>query len=116
MKVSIHIIYILVLSSISVIAQTEEGSIIGNVSAQNNPAEFMKIILEGTSLGATTDAGGNFKIVNVPYGKYKMQFSGIGYTTYKTTVTVNNSKPVQLNVSMLEDVNQLNEVMVVSGT
>jgi outer membrane receptor for ferrienterochelin and colicins len=116
MKRLIRIIYSFVLVANAAMAQTEKGSINGKVSVQNSPAAFMNIILIETTLGATTDANGNYQITNIPFGKYQIQFSGVGYATYKTTVTLSSAKPVLLNVTLQEDVSQLNEVMVVSGT
>jgi outer membrane receptor for ferrienterochelin and colicins len=97
------------------VAQTK-GSLEGRAVSNNNPAEFLNIVLIGTTIGTSTDANGKYKIANIPFGTYQVQFSGIGYTTRKTSITINNNSPTQLNVTLEEDVSQLQEVVVVSGS
>ena len=92
------------------------GSIEGTVKLNSNPAEFVNVSLTGTTIGTSTDVNGKFSLVNIPFGKHQLQFSGIGYISKKVTVTINSISPVQLNVALEEDVSQLQEVVVISGS
>ncbi|HEX2866927.1 MAG TPA: TonB-dependent receptor [Ignavibacteriales bacterium] len=69
------------------------GKIMGKVQdkATGEAVGFANVILEGTSLGAATDADGNFVVLNIPPGLYSVTASYIGYQ--KTTV-----KDVRVNV------------------
>lgn len=46
------------------------------------------IFIEGHKLRALTDARGNYKILNVPYGKYILKVSSIGYETFFQSIDV----------------------------
>ncbi|MCU7493883.1 MAG: TonB-dependent receptor [Ignavibacteria bacterium] len=59
--------------------------------ATGEPVPYANVVLEGTSLGAATDADGNFVVLNIPPGLYSVTASYIGYQ--KTTV-----KDVRINV------------------
>ena len=116
MKFRLLRIWLLFVGLTSAEAQIDKGGIVGKVLSQNNPAEFMNVALVGTALGTTTDGNGNFRLTNVPFGKYRIQCSGVGYVTYKTSIIINSTKPVNLSISLQEDVSQLEEVVVISGT
>jgi len=60
------------------------------------------------SSGAVTNAYG-FYSINVPSGTYELNVSFVGYKTQ--TQTVELTKPLRLNLSLLED-NQLDEVVI----
>lgn len=113
MKLS-YLLYIILCSFPLVIkGQSQNGSIHGQVTDQDGVAEFINVFIVGTQMGSTTDADGRYLISNVPYGKHQVQFSGIGYTTSRLTVTV--SGETTINHKLQEDISQLDEV-VVTGT
>ncbi len=62
------------------------GKIAGRVTDRENgqPLPGVGVMLEGTTLGASTGADGFYTILNVPPGTYTLRFSMIGYT--KTAV------------------------------
>ena len=68
-------------------------------------------------IGSVTDANGNFRIENVPVGR---QFFVVQYVGYKpvtlSNVLVTAGKEVVLNIKMEESVEQLEEIVVTSGT
>lgn len=68
-------------------AQTS-GKIAGTVvDAENNePLPGVNVIVQGTTLGAATNAEGYFAILNVPPGSYTLKATFIGYAAY----TINN--------------------------
>lgn len=59
------------------------GKIAGRVTdAQTGePIVGANIIIEGTYLGAASDLNGNYAIINVPPGVYKVKASAVGYKT-----------------------------------
>lgn len=71
----------------TVIAGTT-GKIVGTVkdSDTEEPLIGVNIVLEGTSLGSSTDPEGYYSIINVPPGVYQMKVFYISYST----VTVEN--------------------------
>ncbi len=57
------------------------GKIAGKVTdaETNDPLPSVNVILEGTTLGAITDLDGNYVILNVPPGVYRLVSNLIGY-------------------------------------
>ena len=57
------------------------GKIMGRVidSQTQGPLIGVNIIIEGTTLGAASDAQGNFVIINIPPGTFSVKASMIGY-------------------------------------
>ena len=66
--------------SVSLIAGTT-GKIAGKVTdaETGQPLPSVNVLIEGTSMGAATNADGSYAILNVPPGTYKIRFSMIGY-------------------------------------
>ncbi len=59
------------------------GKISGLVTEQGSggPLIGCNVLVDGTSMGAATDADGYYNILNVPPGLYTLRFSMIGYQT-----------------------------------
>ena len=74
----------------------------------NMPIPGVNVIVKNTTNGVATDFDGNFTISDVASGS-TLVFSYLGYITQEVIVT-NNSK---LNITLAEDVAQLNEVVVI---
>ncbi|MBT1698510.1 TonB-dependent receptor [Fulvivirgaceae bacterium PWU4] len=81
----------------------------GKVSADDGEAlPGVNVIVDGTSIGTTTDASGQYTL-SVGSPNAVLVFSFIGYTTQR--VAVDNKTVV--NVTLLPDIQTLNEVVVV---
>lgn len=79
------------------------GKIMGKVLDANlgEGIPFANVMIDGTSLGASSDADGNYVILNIPPGKYNVTASYIG--TQKVTtkgVSVNVGFTTQLNIKL----------------
>lgn len=97
------------------LGQSAGGHLIGKVVSGNQPVEFLNVSIPGTTYGATTDSLGRYSIKNIPTGEQVIQFSAIGYQTLKRKVNILAGQSLTLNVSLVEDVSQLDAV-VVTGT
>lgn len=84
---------------------TLKGTVTGK--SDNMPIPGVNIIIVNSTKGATTDFDGNFQL-EVKKGDV-LQFSYVGYATQ--SVTIDNQQT--LNVSLAEDANSLDEVVVV---
>lgn len=71
------------------------------------------IVLKGTSIGTITNEYG-FYSLTAPKGKYQLIVSYIGYKTIETQIELN--KNIKFNSELSEDSNQLEEVVVNSGS
>jgi outer membrane receptor protein involved in Fe transport len=80
-------------------AQTH-GKIAGRVTDAENgqPLPGVDVMIEGTSMGASTNADGYYTILNAPPGTFTVKFSIIGYT--KTSV-----KDVRVVIDLTSTVN-----------
>jgi hypothetical protein len=67
----------------------------------------VNVIVKGTSVGTTSDVGGNYTI-SMPDGSSVLVFSFIGYASQEVEVGTRSN----IDVAMAEDVQQLSEVVV----
>ncbi|WP_293713688.1 carboxypeptidase-like regulatory domain-containing protein [uncultured Parabacteroides sp.] len=83
-------------------------------SKSNTPIEYATIsILRNPSLGTVTDSLGEFCIKDVPVGRYNIQTSYMGYhTNIVNEILVTSSKEIYLDISLNENMQQLNEIVV----
>jgi hypothetical protein len=88
-----------------------EGRVFDEIN--NEPIIGATIVIQGTSIGTTTDLDGNFKLDNLSPGLYNIQISYLGYQT-KTIfeLQVTNAVPVRLNIGMSESAVTLETVEV----
>ncbi|MCI0493862.1 TonB-dependent receptor [candidate division KSB1 bacterium] len=82
-KSSVKMLFgILIITLLSIMAAYggTTGKITGRVTDKNGqPLPGSNVILVGTNLGAATDLGGYFNVINIPPGNYQVRFSFIGY-------------------------------------
>jgi hypothetical protein len=82
MKTSIYLLLFLVCCQ-QLFSQTMlKGTVIGEDSRQ--PLPSVSVYLNNTSLGTTTNEQGQFILKNVPYGKYRLIATSVGYETFDT--------------------------------
>ncbi|MBJ6367011.1 SusC/RagA family TonB-linked outer membrane protein [Snuella sedimenti] len=105
MKRNQLILLLLLLSIFSVTAQNTISGIV--TDASNIPLPGVNVIVKGTTQGVSTDFDGNFIIQ--ASSKDVLEFSYVGFITQSVTVGANAT----INVSLQEDVAQLNEVVVI---
>jgi outer membrane receptor protein involved in Fe transport len=88
----------------SVVAGTS-GKIAGRVVEKGkDPLVSVNVVVVGTALGAVTDLEGYYTILNVPAGRYQVQFRLVGYRTVSVReVQVTADKTTKLDASMEED-------------
>lgn len=114
------IIFTLIITAITakVFAQ-KSGTITGQVKDRNTQETLIgaTVLLEGTSLGAQTDAEGRFKITNIPPKSYNVVAQYVGYkpkTIYNVVVTTGNI--LNYTIELEPESKNLNEVVVQSRT
>jgi hypothetical protein len=74
--------------------------------AAGEPIPGANVLVKGTTIGTTTDAGGRYSLT-LPHTNATLVVSFVGYTSHETIVT----QP-EMNMQLNEDAQQLNEVMV----
>jgi hypothetical protein len=102
----------------SSLLSAQSSFIAGKVSEvpDNNPLGYITVVLQGTSLGATTDTLGNFKIPSVPPGLYNVECIALGYKkfiAFEVEVTVD--RPAFINIQLEPEVLQTGTVEISSS-
>jgi TonB-dependent starch-binding outer membrane protein SusC len=77
-------------------------------AANGSALPGVNVVVKGTTVGAITDASGNYTL-QLPDATARIQFSFIGYVTYEVAFT----GQLTLNVSLQAETTQLSEVVVV---
>lgn len=99
----------LILGNLTAPLYAQNRTVSGQVKDGKGEALFGAFVVQaGTNNGAATDLDGNYSI-SVPQGEVTLQFQFIGYLTQEVVVPAGQSK---LNVTLQEDVNLMDEVVV----
>lgn len=110
----------LLLYSIALHAQTTQtirGSVTDNITNAPLIGVNVVVISAESLLGSATDADGNYRINGVPLGRHTLKVSYIGYEEqYIPNVVVTAGKEVILNITLTENVSQLNTVVVTANS
>ena len=74
----------------SLLAAQSSGTVRGHVTdaATSRAIAEAQVLVEGTRLGAVTNASGDYTISNVPAGPRRVTVRRIGYEPFSTTVNV----------------------------
>ena len=88
--------------------------ITGKVSNKSGiPAESLSVIVKGTKYGTVTDNTGNYKLTApLKAGKYSLVFSGIGFRSLESELTVGTGSEYTMDAQLVEQVSKLDEVVV----
>jgi len=93
------------------------GSVQGNITdaANAQPLANVQVRIEGTALGALSDAAGRYTVANVPTGRRVVIARRIGYAETRREVDVSSGASATADFSMTATATTLGEV-VVTGT
>ena len=83
-------------------------------STEKETVDFATVYLKGTSFGGATDEKGQYRI-KAPAGEYTLVVSAVGYQTLEKPVTLGDEERLVLNLTIRPDIQQLEEVVVVSS-
>ncbi|MCB0262508.1 MAG: TonB-dependent receptor [Calditrichaeota bacterium] len=98
-------LFLLMLITGYLAAQDAVGNIHGKITdvETRQPLAGVNVILEGLSLGAATDAAGNFQITGVPVGVHTISADYIGYQKIsRTDVVVRGGRITFVNIELAE--------------
>lgn len=98
-------------------AAVGQGTVTGTIidASDGSPLPGVNVIVQGTTIGASTNADGRYEITNVPSGTQQIEARFLGYRSVTKDVTVENGETVELNFELSESAINLDEV-VVTGT
>jgi len=105
--------FIALLTSLSAYCQI--GTITGTVTNGKETIPAATIIISPLGKTLVADANGYYEIKEVPFGNYEIICSAVGLKTTRKKITVNTATPVVANITLPEDAQALEEV-VITGT
>ena len=114
-----RVFLLILLTSLAVLVEAQDVRVYGSVtnSLNNEPVPFANIVIDGTTIGATTDFDGNFEIEGIAPGLYNFKCSYIGFnTSIKTEIQLTPNKNLRLNFAMTENAQIIEEVQVTANT
>jgi iron complex outermembrane receptor protein len=96
----------------SAFAQT--GSVSGRVlDSKKEGIPGATVLIEGTSLGSSSNVDGTYNIQNVPAGSQTLVISFVGFNTVRRPVTVVAGQNTEVSADLSENTTQLSEAIVV---
>ncbi|RPH96419.1 TonB-dependent receptor [candidate division KSB1 bacterium] len=117
-KISLLITFSLLLGISSLMAENRNltsGSLRGHVvdAVTNEELAGASVSVEGTTLGAATDAEGRFNITEIPVGIYRVRGSYLGYNTLlKTDIVIRSGQQTEIMLMMQPSPLNLPEVVI----
>jgi hypothetical protein len=116
-KIRIFFTFLILLTTQTAFSQVITQTIKGEVTdiESKTPLIGATIVVLGTNplLGIITDLDGNFKIKNVPVGRYNIQFNYMGYDpSIVSEILVSSGKENVINIGLKQSVNHVDEVKV----
>jgi len=102
-------------ASLGAWAQAGTGTVSGRVTdAKNEGLPGVTVLVDGTSIGGSTNADGTYTISGVPAGARTLVISFVGYSTARQAVTVNAGQTTNVAAqSLAENATALGEAVVV---
>ncbi len=90
MKNKLCAAWMVLFGGVAVAFAQETATLSGTVrnGENNEPLVACNIFLENTAQGTTTDAQGNFKLLNIPYGRIVVIARHVGYREQKRTMQI----------------------------
>jgi len=83
---------------------------------KGDPVSGTNVVVKNSTIGAASAADGSYQLTaNLKNGKQSIVFSHIGFNTSEREITINGSRTYTLDITLMEDVAGLDEV-VVTGT
>ncbi len=93
-----------------------QGAVTGTVKADDGAVlPGANVYLDGTNLGAASDANGNYNITDIPAGDYTLIASAIGYKRSEAAISVTDGLTTDIHFSLATDVLGM-DALVVTGT
>jgi TonB-dependent starch-binding outer membrane protein SusC len=92
----------------------QQGIIRGKVTdAQGEPLIGANVVIEGTQTGTVSNIDGEYSLSNAPVGNVTLIIKYVGFTDIKVTAAVAENQTTELNATLQEDAQRLDEVVVI---
>ena len=92
--------------------QTIKGYVVDKESQIPLPGVIVTVLNTSPLLGAASDENGEFKILNVPIGRWQLKFQAVSYKEKYITIILNSGKESVSNIELEESVVQSEEIVI----
>lgn len=89
------------------------GHVVDKASKDHLP--YVSVVIEGTTIGVTTDATGHYLIKNMTPGTYTIEASAVGYVPVTKRVKVVAGQTIEVEFELSEDTVTLDQIVVSSN-
>ena len=103
----------------TLVGTTQNIKVYGTVTnaLNNEPIPFANVVIDGTTIGVTTDLEGNFELLDLTPGEYNFRCTYIGFNpNFQSEVQLTPNKNLRLDFSMVENAQIIEEVQVTANT
>ncbi len=113
-KISTFQIVLLFLISLNFVIASSTGTIKGKIIDKSIESALpgANVFIDGTALGASTNIDGEYKIMNIPEGSYKLIISYLGYKNKTIKINIEPNKTIVLDFSLEAESIEGEEVVV----
>jgi outer membrane receptor for ferrienterochelin and colicins len=91
------------------------GTLKGNFKTDDGPLEQGAVFLMNTNFGTYTDFNGDFSILNIPVGNYRLRVSAVGFASEVFNIEIREGQTTNISEKIKEDRLGLNEIVVSSS-
>lgn len=109
----------MIFSFTAFISTAQTASITGIIkdNETGDPLPYVNLLVDGTSIGTTTDMNGEFTLTGLDDGKAKLIASFIGYAPYETQeFEVSNNDEIEYDIDLVASETTLDEVVIRTAT
>jgi outer membrane receptor for ferrienterochelin and colicins len=96
-------------------AQKSDANLFGDVRSKGEHLPFATVMLQGTTIGTTTDHTGHYMLVNLPEGEFEVIAQMVGFKKQSKKITLKKGVTLELNFELEEEIMSLHGV-VITGT
>lgn len=89
------------------------GHVLSSEDGEHIP--FINVIIEGTRLGAITDATGHYLLTNLPEGRHTLVVKGMGYETSRVEFEISAGQSLEINVEVDYKGIDMDEIVITSS-
>ena len=101
------------------VGTTQNIKVYGTVTnaLNNEPIPFANVVIDGTTIGITTDLEGNFELLDLTPGEYNFRCTYIGFNpNFQSEVQLTPNKNLRIDFRMTENAQIIEEVQVKANT
>ncbi|GAD07983.1 Colicin I receptor precursor [Porphyromonas crevioricanis] len=81
----------------------------------HQPLPYVQVVVDGTTLGTTSDAAGNFSIKDIPLGSFRLIARQVGYASSTYQISSQEGSSQHIDIYMQEEAIELDGVVVTSS-